>query len=148
MDMPQLLKGVAGLLRTIPEIRDVQYPVSSQVTKYPAALVFSGSPDTAWTITYEPGGQLWLGEIYVQVLTARLGEITKEIATIDALIFALVDRFAVDATGHNPELPGVDQHVDRCRISRIRPNIAVGYAGSDYTAVELFLDTKFKRVVP
>lgn len=143
MDIPEIMTAIKRRAEVkIPALRDVFYPAPSTVSKYPALVLMSGSPETTLEITHG-SSQLWRGEVYGALLTARLGDVSKEIINVDSLIMQAVDAFGIVR-----EMEGLSGYLDHCEIRRLNTNRLISYAGHDYLGAELFFAVKWRRSKP
>ena len=147
MDVPELLRAMADVIGDVPGIGSASYPAPNTIDEadLPAVVLYWGGPDeTLIDHSNATGGTLWQPSVMAQLLTARVGDTPQEFAVIDALITPIVDAFAVPVNS----IPALAGKVHRCRVSRIRSSLQIGYGQSQFYAAEFSFDIKFHRRTP
>lgn len=149
LSIPLLGASIVTHVAALDGIRQAQYRFSTAITTAPFAIVYPADPETqVWTVTHEPGQQVWLGQFLVHVGIARLGDTQRELASIDPFVHRLVDHFAIDDDGHAVPLPDLPDQPDRCYVTRVGMDRAIPLGEHLYAGVELALDVKFRRINP
>jgi len=119
------------------------YPAPATVVPPHLVLFWEETP-----IMEGMGEQTWMMTAKGQLMTALKGNPPGEIRQADALIAPLADVFTSDSTNyaayHLQTADGADR-VDYCRLERVQPSLAIGYAGLDYYGAELFFGIKLRR---
>ncbi len=144
MDVPMILGGMADRIKAaVPEVAAAHYPAPNRIDRTPAVVLYWGSDGEDTVIQTDMRGRMWLPVVKAQLLGARLGDTPEEFAVIDRLITPVVDAF--DTGLPASLLAGLDGHVDRVQVTRLRPSIHIFYAGHTYYGAELFFSIKFHR---
>lgn len=144
LTVPQILAAMAARIAQVPGVNAAYYPGANLIEGHqcPAVVLYWGS-DVDTVIDHSGAGQeVWLPAVRAQVLVPRLGDTPAEFGAIDDLLHPIADAFRGRVSD---VLPGLDGHVDRVLVERLRPTLQVNYAGHEYYCAEIYFSMKFRR---